>query len=559
MSGRGIRFLRSEHAFRKHASRCCTAIDCGPQVMGGTGRVPVLYLDLRPVATQPPAALTFAVAGVAVIEAGDISMRKLSFFVMVLSFFFFAGSASATTFYIDYASGSDANSGTSKSAPWMHAPGMQGCSAVCASTAPKPADSLILKGGVTWPNSSFQWDWSWSGSSGSPIYIGVDTTWFTGGSWARPILNAQGSTIGGNNDFINMSSGLSYVTIDNIEFTGMFWAGSQAYGNTVMIDISSSTNITIENCYFHNWTHGSGAGDDLKVIQGSTTPPYNTGTVITNCTFTGLPGGSDSGMATYAVPEADHNIVHDMTNGILVSHNASVHDNTIYNILTSFDSAQHENAIESTNGGTSYIYNNLIHDTTAVTIFVGGGDGSGAETDYIFDNVIYNSSPIPIQIDTQPVAAGTAYVYNNTIEAGSSSGTALRIVDRAQGALSVLDLRNNHYISDLSGNPACYSSGSGCANVTTVTDSSNLKMTHATAASQGFTSSEAHPYSPTATNNSALGAGIDLTSRGIAALDSDILGVPRPSVSAWDVGAYLYSGAAAARPQAPTGITATAN
>ncbi len=488
-------------------------------------------------------------------------MRKLSFFMLVLSYFVFAGSASATTYYIDYSSGSDNNSGTSKTTPWMHAPGMQGCTGACASASPNAGDSLILKGGVTWPNNSFQWNWSWSGSGGSPIYVGVDQTWFTGGAWARPILNAQGTTMSGNNNFISMSSGISNVVIDNLEFTGLFWSGSQAYNHTVMINMSDGTQITIENCYFHNWTHGSGASDDLKVIQGSTTPPYNTGSIVTNCTFTGLPSGSDSGMATYAIPEADHNIVHDMSNGILASNSVRVHDNTIYNIRSSFDTTSHENAIETTAGGTNYIYNNLIHDTYAITIFVGGGTGSSAETDYIFNNVIYNSPPIPIQIDTQPVAAGAAHIYNNTLEAGSSGGTAVRILDRGQGSLATLDLRNNHYISDLGSNPACYVGGTsqGCASVNSVTDTSNLTMTHAVAATQGYSASEVNAYSPTASSNSTVGAGVNLTSLGIAALDSDSLNTPRPSNAAWDIGAYLFSGAAATRPQPPTGDSAIAN
>lgn len=489
-------------------------------------------------------------------------MRKLTLLVIFFGLFLCASSASATTYYVDYSSGSDGNNGTSKTTPWKNAPGMAGCSGSCASVSPGAGDSIILKGGVTWPNSAFQWNWSWSGSSGSPVYIGVDQTWFTGSAWARPIMNAQSATLSGNNNFIQFGSGLSYVVIDNLEFTGMFWSGSQGYGHTVIINIQDGTHITIENSYFHNWTHGgSGTTDDLNAIQGSTNPPYNVGSIITHCIFTGLPNGGDSGSATYAVPEADHNIVHDLTNGFLVNNNISVHDNTIYNIRASFDPSVHENAIESTAGGTNYIYNNVIHDTIAITIFVGGGTGSSAETDYIFNNVIYNSPPIPVQIDTQPVASGSAYIYNNTLDAGSSGGTAIRVVDRGQGPMSVLDIRNNQYINGVSGNPACYGSGSsgGCASANSVTDSSNLNMSSATASSQGFTASGTNPYAPLSASAGTVKAGANLTSRGITPLDSDILNAARPASGAWDIGAYFFGGAAATRPAPPTGISAIAH
>ena len=61
--------------------------------------------------------------------------------------------ASAATYYIDYVTGNDANSGTSKAASWQHLPGMQGCAASCSSNIPVPGNTYILKGGVTWPQS----------------------------------------------------------------------------------------------------------------------------------------------------------------------------------------------------------------------------------------------------------------------------------------------------------------------------------------------------------------------------------------------------------------------
>src|ERR1019366_8459164 len=113
-------------------------------------------------------------------------MRKL---LLLLALLFVTSPVFATTYYVDYASGSDSNNGTSKSTPWQHAPGMQGCTSNCV-TRPNPGDSVILKGGVTWPHAAFPWVFNFaSGTSGNNIYFGVDPTWYTGGSWSRPIMN----------------------------------------------------------------------------------------------------------------------------------------------------------------------------------------------------------------------------------------------------------------------------------------------------------------------------------------------------------------------------------
>src|ERR1017187_5202747 len=113
-----------------------------------------------------------------------------------------AGSASATTYYIA-ANGSDSNNGTAKTTPWLHAPGMGGCAGNCSSITPAAGDSFIFRGGDTWHfgnsalspyvsgSSGTWWKWTWSGTTGSPIYIGTDHTWYSGASYARPIINGD--------------------------------------------------------------------------------------------------------------------------------------------------------------------------------------------------------------------------------------------------------------------------------------------------------------------------------------------------------------------------------
>jgi len=87
--------------------------------------------------------------------------------------------------------GNDSNNGTSKTSPWQNAPGMQTCAKLCNSTTINPGDSIILRGGVTWPNASFMWNLP-GGATGNPVYVGVDQTWYAGSSWVRPVLAQVG-------------------------------------------------------------------------------------------------------------------------------------------------------------------------------------------------------------------------------------------------------------------------------------------------------------------------------------------------------------------------------
>jgi hypothetical protein len=62
---------------------------------------------------------------------------------------------------------------------------MPSCTNTCNSTTITAGTGIILKGGDHWVASDLHLQVSGNynnGISGSPIYIGVDLTWFTGGS-----------------------------------------------------------------------------------------------------------------------------------------------------------------------------------------------------------------------------------------------------------------------------------------------------------------------------------------------------------------------------------------
>src|SRR5512146_2672864 len=58
-----------------------------------------------------------------------------------------------STFYIDFASGSDSNTSAqaqSQATPWKHCPGMLEATGAAAAYSVQVGDVFVLKGGVTW-------------------------------------------------------------------------------------------------------------------------------------------------------------------------------------------------------------------------------------------------------------------------------------------------------------------------------------------------------------------------------------------------------------------------
>jgi hypothetical protein len=205
------------------------------------------------------------------------------------------------------ANGSDSNSGTTESTPWLHAPGMPNwnCTGNCSFTPPGVGGSLagygfILRGGDTWhfgnssasPYTGGTWlIYNWAGNSSTCtytnrtgcVYWGVDTTWYNstvcGSSWCRPILNGDNplSTsrvsscaykIGANNRMVSLGSGTDYYNVfDNFELLGLCaQSQSNTNQNTDVYLQDAGSGITgqgmlyVLNVYIHGWTASNAAG-----------------------------------------------------------------------------------------------------------------------------------------------------------------------------------------------------------------------------------------------------------------------------------------------------------
>jgi hypothetical protein len=499
-----------------------------------------------------------------------MSRKPLSKLLVLLLVSFAPALANATSYYIDYASGSDSNSGTTNSSPLQHVPGMVGCTANCASTTPHAGDRIILKGGVTWPNSVFPISWKWSGSGGSDIYVGVDQAWYSGGSWTRPIFDAGGSPISGTyNEFIRAMS-TSYVQWDNIEMKGINWSSNPGYGNLACGVFSGGTNITISNWYVHGWSHTGGASSDsFNCVLGDTNSPYMSGSVIQNSVFDGTDStnGGDSGSFTYAWPSVIKSVIHDCSNALLLVGHGEAGNNLIYNVRKSFDASQHENGIEAigSDGGAYYIHDNVIHDVYAECIMI----GNPGESDYVWNNVIYQGAAgncNTVDFPQNGKTGAALHIWNNTV-VPRSGGYCFRQVGGA--ATPIIDIQNNHCVTTGPMNSSVSSSS--------LTLQFNVVTAPNTASSDGYTSTETFAYSPTSGSGPTVGAGTDLNGLAtglIATLVQDTtygctedgshqaICPARTSLSrssSWDAGAYQFSGSAVQKPSAPTGLKAVVN
>jgi hypothetical protein len=244
-------------------------------------------------------------------------------------------SLGVTNCYFIAAIGSDSNSGTSESSPWLHAPEMLNCSANCAALqnsntmngTSAAGSAFIFRGGDTWhfgiatdsagqPSSGGTWNWNSgpngkypNGTSSNPIYIGVDQSWYSGASWSRPILNADNPicnsktlsgacalvatpqwtqsglevqvpscahqivTNGGGqaNDVVAFSNRQYYI-FDNFELTGLCIATS-ASDNVYVSYNSSQAGPWLINLYIHGWSHVQWASEPPNGSCNSSSAP----------------------------------------------------------------------------------------------------------------------------------------------------------------------------------------------------------------------------------------------------------------------------------------------
>lgn len=499
------------------------------------------------------------------------------------------GSLGITSCYFVAANGSDSNNGTSESTPWAHLPGMSGAAGNAAAHTPVAGEGYILRGGDTWNNPSV--NWSWSGASGSPIYVGVDKTWYSGSSWSRPIWTCK-------NGCWSTGTGNKYDILDNIEMTGLVdvctncgVSGSESGSSPNFVNMYGTYQL-VENLYIHGWsttrkvsnsgsqairfTAGSNAtGDTMRynIIDGSDTAKNmlfvtfgNTPIAYGNYmayVYTGLDGCGDDWH--------DNILDNTMVQGVVTGHQ---------------DGLYHVTQCYSPN---SFIYNNVIRNTTnsltggAVKLWLNGNAPCpfSSCTSYAFNNIIYNNYP-GNTVDTGGhlvgVNYGTWYFFNNTVQCGMDSAMGICAVGMNTGATLNFHSSNNHWIQSGTASPLSCSKNPGGS----CSQTDDLMQTLAQANSQGYTGASTYAFMPTNSSGSTLTAAATsmssicstisaLNSVAGAACQSDTtyacnyvaanhsLSCPKrvtvARTSEPSIGAYQFGSAQSSTPDPPMGLT----
>jgi hypothetical protein len=476
-------------------------------------------------------------------------------------------SLGVTNCYYVAANGSDSNDGLSEASghPWLHAPGMKNCTADCASNTPAASDGYIFRGGDTWhignsgasPYTGGTWSWTWSGNSSNSIYIGVDQSWYSGGSWVRPIMNGDnplsstaGSgagvsscTYGGGGQTLFSANPARYYHLDNFEWTGMCWGASGADFiftngvNTTYTQGSPNPNPRwIENNYIHGWSHlfltsgsapctssggtcASGGGG----IDGASGIPSN-GAFYGAIVQFNVIDGSDSDYYSLAwcgnvgdTWTVQYNVVryNGADNSPLSTH--LFHDNLFEYGYNSVDGQTHtdwplQNYGSEPNGGTfpgdgtpNLFYNNIVrHIPSSVSSVLWQFPG-GSMADYDFNNIFSDYEGSGNYNNVCQGGCGNLVLFNNTEEGQGAPSTGGCIYCNGDASGSTIMSVNNHWVVNGGSSPSDVFQAT-----TGVTESSAVYQTLSAANGQGYT--VANNFSPSsATNSTVTASGVNET------------------------------------------------
>jgi hypothetical protein len=357
-------------------------------------------------------------------------------FIRLLSFILFISAmVLGNTYYVDYATGSDANAGTSNTLPWKRAPGMNGFSASYSHTA---GDVFIFKGGVTWPSAALPFTITNSGATGKTDTYTTDHNWFAGSSWTQPVFDGQlfGKTL--------LSVTANYIKINDLRIIN---AGKIAANGIMAFQFINCSYLELSNNTFapEAWgclyisTEKTGNYYDILVHHND----------ISHCAF-----------AMRFIPAAPNAIMH----------NVQAYNNNIHDFHSQLSGEVHGDGIQhycSPDDANSYdryidgfkIFNNHFYGDFSQVAGSGGamtalvylsGSSKGVE---IYNNVFapqYSGSQSPnffesfISLRDNPNRGGYHKIYNNTFVTPVAGGQAAAILeDDTRFPAPGLDIKNN--------------------------------------------------------------------------------------------------------------------
>lgn len=474
-------------------------------------------------------------------------MRNL----VVFGFLLAALSSHAATYFFDFAGGNDANNGLTQGAAKKRHFYMNGYSGPAYTHV--AGDRFIFKGGSVWPASCFQWHLIQGGTTGNPDYYGTDQTWFSGGSWTRPLFDLQHVVLGPNASGAAIYVDANFSTTGWTVFDGLEIAHQRAMvtanAGSCSILFNFVDNCTVTNCIVRDWDmdappNNQESGSDGGIVLSVGTATNNT---VTHCILNCAGSSMRTGSATRNINHVDFTEFYQVIEAILGGGDI-VHDCHIHDMPAPTDPFVHNNAIETFRPST--IYNILIHDldahTTPINIAPDFITPGLASSNYVYNVTGWNlGGQTPIGLDTGGNPANSKfYIWNNTI---SDAGWIVRTANRGQtNAYGYVEMRNNQFITPLDP-PWTFSPPNG-APVTTVVQDHNITQTPAVAMVTGYTI--ANQFQPTTDISPTVNVGTP-----ISFFSADRLGVSRPQFSVWDVGAYELNGGFTPPPPATVPIS----
>ena len=196
--------------------------------------------------------------------------------------------------------------------------------------------------------------------------------------------------------------------------------------------------------------------------------------------------------------------------------------------------------------GRAIVFNNVFIGTPdrVVNGYVQVGSSRGSE--------VYNNTLLCSNTNICFVANNAlSYRFKNNFVSGSSN--VLVVFGGTTSFASPNDLNNNVYAN-------CISSGHNCFSWHGITYTDDFAAWKTVTSGDGNSvaalgdTAAVNPVGVPLAGSPLIGAGVNLASVGIAALNLDRIGAPRPPSTAWTVGAYTFTGSKL--PEPPTGVTA---
>lgn len=465
----------------------------------------------------------------------------------------------AATYYVDFVGGSDSNSGTSTSTPWKRVKGMTGVTSAAAAATLAGGDTIIFKGGVTWTNS---WPWSLIGGSASAVTYTTDHTWFSGGSWSKPVFDQQEAGTNYATNAMISTLGVGWFTINDLKFYRCGVLG--AVTNAVCLYFIDSHHVTLTNNLFDSRTW-------LSVFFNFSSAGTRSNFTVTGNEFTNTTSAVWFASSTSNAVEQNftytYNTIHDF--GSMMGGGAHGDGFLHFFVNPYADATQYLDGFTFCNNRAYGDFTRHIPGSdqgSTGMIYQEGGIKNGLICNNDFSWFPYqNPTGAPglfeaiINLrDRASTANGVMRVINNTVGGGPGTGTGAAMLVQQTG--DVIAKNNIFYTGSF-----CVWSDDGVpTNVTLDYNLYSCPLGFLNAPANQGANSLGPPSNPQfvafpnnlhiTASSPAINHGQDLTSMGFPILTTTLDGLVRNS--SWDIGAYqAQAGGDITPPAAPGGLT----